>query len=61
MFVRVCLPDVKSINYFSAQRKPDAVGRLEEIYSFWPPRLASELNYISSERYFSWDEIRGVK
>lgn len=51
LFVGVGLPDVKSINYLSAKRKPDAEHRLEECYSFWPPKFSPWLNRISSEWY----------
>lgn len=51
LFVSVCLPDVKSINYCDAEKKPDAVCRLEEIYSFWPPKVSPWLNNISSDWY----------
>lgn len=39
MFVSVCLPDVKSINYLSEKTEPDAVHRLEECCSFWAPNF----------------------
>lgn len=51
VFVSIGLPDVKSINYLNAKKKPDAVHRLEESYSFWQPKFPPWLNHISSEWY----------
>ncbi len=51
VFVSVSLPDVKSINYLNSKKKPDAVHRLEESYSSWPPKCSSWRDHISSEWY----------